>query len=59
MDKKRAKEIASSPNMINVTCNGEPIYIENINDTRNTAQIHSLNNPENKKEVALSSLTEE
>ncbi len=59
MDKRRAKEIAASPVMINVTCNGEPIYIENINDTRNTAQIHPLNDPERKKEVSLSSLVEQ
>ncbi|WP_070000728.1 H-type small acid-soluble spore protein [Cellulosilyticum sp. I15G10I2] len=58
MDKNRAKEIASCPTMMNVTCNGVPIYIENINEKSNTANIHALDQPERKEEVSLSSLVE-
>ena len=58
MDTERAKEIASSPTMINVTYNGTPIYIENINETNGTAKIHSLNQPEDKQEVSVSNLIE-
>lgn len=58
MDKRRAKEIASSPVMANVTCNGEQIYIENVNANNNTANIHPLNKPADKQEVSLSSLKE-
>ena len=59
MDKKRAKEITSSPTMINVTFNKIPIYIENIDEDHSTAIIYPLNQPENKKEVSLSNLTED
>lgn len=58
MDKKRAKEIASSPVMANVAYNGTPIYIENVNDNNGTANIHPLDQPENRQEVSLNSLKE-
>lgn len=59
MDKKRAKEIASSPIMANVTYNGMPIYIENVNEDKETASIHSFNKPGESKEVSLNNLVEE
>lgn len=58
MDKKRAKEIASSPVMANVTHNGTPIYIESVNDNQETANIHPLDKPNNIQEVPLNSLLE-
>jgi small acid-soluble spore protein H (minor) len=58
MDKKRASEIASSKEMINVTYNGDFIYIENVNKTKETASIHSLNQPGNSQEVSLTQLVE-
>lgn len=58
MDKKRAKQIASSPVMANVAYNGTPIYIENVNDNNGTANIHPLDQPENRQEVSLNSLKE-
>lgn len=58
MDKRRAKEIASSPIMANVTYNGTPIYIESVNDSSETATIHSFNQPKNAQEVSLTSLLE-
>lgn len=58
MDKRRAKEIASSPVMANVTYNGTQIYIEGVNDKNGTAYIHPLNQPHNRQEVPLTSLTE-
>lgn len=58
MDKTRAKEIASSPIMANVTYNGTPIYIESVNDTRGTANIYPLNQPKNSQEVSLTNLIE-
>ncbi|MFZ7120090.1 MAG: H-type small acid-soluble spore protein [Eubacteriaceae bacterium] len=59
MDKQRAREIVSSPNMVNVTFNGEQIYIEKVNDRMETASIHTLNQPENKQTVPLDNLIEE
>ena len=58
MNKKRAKEIASSPIMANVTYNGTQIYIEGVNDNKGTAYIHPLNQPKNKQEVSLTTLSE-
>lgn len=58
MDRKRASEIASSTEMINVNYDGEPIYIEDINPTKDTASIHFLNQPEYSQEVSLTQLVE-
>lgn len=58
MDKQRAKEIASSTMMANVTYNGAPVYIENVNDREGTAYIHPLNDPLNKQKVSVTSLIE-
>jgi small acid-soluble spore protein H (minor) len=56
MDSRRAREILSSSDMVNVTYNGKPIYIENV--VQDTASIHYLNKPEEKKEVPLNDLLE-
>lgn len=58
MDRTRAAEIVSSPEMIDVTYNGDPIYIENINPTKDAASIHRLNQPANSQEVSLTQLIE-
>ena len=56
MDNERAKEIATSPVMANVTYNGSRIYIENVEGY--TATVHYLNAPEKRLKVNLSSLIE-
>lgn len=58
MDKRRAKEIVSSPIMVNVTYNGMPIYIESINENNETVNIHYLNQSNNVMEVSLTNLVE-
>jgi small acid-soluble spore protein H (minor) len=58
MDNKRAKEIVSSPEMVDVTYNGNPIYIEEVYDNDNTAKIHYLDEPDKKTDVALVNLVE-
>jgi small acid-soluble spore protein H (minor) len=58
MDKVRAKEIASSPIMANVTHNGTRIYIDSVIDNKGTAKIHPLNNPKSEQEVSLTDLME-
>ena len=58
MDNRRAAEIASSPIMTNVTYNGMSIYIKNVDEDNGTADIHPINQPENRQEVAISSLVE-
>ncbi|WP_141432107.1 small acid-soluble spore protein H [Bacillus sp. 03113] len=59
MNKQRAKEIASSPIMANVTYNGIPIYIQNVDEKNETAQIYPLNQPDQEQEVSLESLIEQ
>ncbi|XMB85628.1 H-type small acid-soluble spore protein [Mycoplasmatota bacterium WC44] len=59
MNNQRARDILSSPDMINVTYNGAQVYIETINEVNNTATIHFLNQPENKQEVSLNNLIEQ
>lgn len=59
MDKRRAVAIASSPVMANVTYNGTKIYIESVNQNKDTANIHPLNQPGNSQEVSLNSLVEQ
>lgn len=56
MDTQRAQEIAFSPNMENVLYNGEPVYIEHVDQKNGTATIHPLNNPDSKQSVAVTSL---
>ncbi|MDF2822367.1 MAG: small acid-soluble spore protein H-type [Clostridiales bacterium] len=58
MNRKRAKEIASSPEMMAVTYNGSPIYIEDVNPTKDSASIHYLDQPHNSQEVSLTQLVE-
>ena len=59
MNAQRAEEIASSPIMANVTYNGESIYIEHVDEQNGTVTIHSLDEPNNKQSVSVTSLNEQ
>ena len=58
MNKQRAKEIATSPILANVTYNDVPIYIQNVNENNETARIYPLDEPENEQNVPLTNLIE-
>jgi len=58
MDVIRAKEIASSSMMADVTYKGTPIYIESVDFNKETANIHPLNDALNSQEVSLTNLKE-
>ncbi|MCP8615467.1 H-type small acid-soluble spore protein [Salirhabdus salicampi] len=58
MDMQRAREIIESPDIINVTYNGEPIYIQNVNDNE-TATVYPLDDPQKEEEVPLNKLEEQ
>lgn len=58
MNKTRAKEIINSADMINVTYNGIPVYIEDLNEGNGIAYIHPLNKPEEKEQVSITNLEE-
>lgn len=58
MNKNRAKEIVNSPEMIKVTYQGVPIYMQHVNENDETVRVYPLSNPENEQNVPLSSLIE-
>jgi small acid-soluble spore protein H (minor) len=58
MIKQRAQEIAASPVMANVTYNSDPVYIQSVSEEHDTARIFPLSNPQDEKEVNLTSLIE-
>ena len=58
LNKQRAKEIATSPILANVTYNDVPIYIQNVNENNETARIYPLDEPENEQNVPLTNLIE-
>ncbi|GIN86625.1 small, acid-soluble spore protein H [Heyndrickxia sporothermodurans] len=59
MNKQRAQEIAESPVMVKVTYNGQPIYIQHVDEQKDTARIYPIGQPDREQEVALTSLLEE
>ncbi|MRH44314.1 H-type small acid-soluble spore protein [Aquibacillus halophilus] len=59
MNPQRAKEIVDSPTMVNVMHEGNPIYIQHVNDNEGTARVFPVDEPQNEKEVPLDSLREE
>jgi small acid-soluble spore protein H (minor) len=58
MNTQRAKEIAESPVMANVTYNGSRIYIQNVDDSNELARIYLLDDPQDEKDVAIKDLIE-
>lgn len=58
MNKQRAMEIADSPVMANVTCDGVPVYIQHVDESNETARIYPLDQPDSEQDVPLNSLTE-
>ena len=59
MDAKRAIEISSSQNMISVSYNGEPIYIEHVDQSNGLATVHPLDDPTTKQSVSVAELAEQ
>lgn len=58
MNIQRAQEIAESPVMANVTYQGIPIYIQQVDQDNETARIYPLNESEHEQEVPVHSLEE-
>ncbi|WP_035462207.1 small acid-soluble spore protein H [Alicyclobacillus macrosporangiidus] len=58
METQRAKEIAASPVMANVTYNGTRVYIQSVDERKETARIFPLDQPEREQEVPLHALVE-
>lgn len=58
MNAQRAQEIAVSPSMANVTYNGTRVYIEHVDQGKQTATVHPLDNPNSKHNVPVTNLQE-
>jgi small acid-soluble spore protein H (minor) len=58
MNTQRAKEIAASPVMANVTYNGVPVYIQQVDEKNESARIYPLDQPQNEQTVPVNSLIE-
>ncbi|MBA2939577.1 H-type small acid-soluble spore protein [Paenibacillus sp. CGMCC 1.16610] len=58
MNKSRALEIASSPEMAHVTFNEIPIYIQTVDEKNETAMVYTLDEPVLEQEVPLINLIE-
>ena len=59
MNTDRAKEIVSSPDMVNVLYNNARVYMESVNDSNQTCAVHFLDDPGKKLNVPLSGLSEQ
>jgi small acid-soluble spore protein H (minor) len=59
MNVGRAKEIADSVEMINVTYEGEPVIIQHVDETTKLARIYSRSDPDNEHDVPVLNLIEE
>ncbi|SET21230.1 small acid-soluble spore protein H (minor) [Oceanobacillus limi] len=58
MIKQRAEEIAQSPDMKNVSYNGNQVYIQHVNEHSDTARVFNLDNPQHEYDAQLSRLYE-
>ncbi|WP_158736384.1 H-type small acid-soluble spore protein [Alteribacillus sp. YIM 98480] len=58
MNKERAKEIFHAPEMIDVTHDERPVYIEEVIERNETARIHPMDQPNITQEVPLYELKE-
>ncbi|GEN36319.1 MULTISPECIES: H-type small acid-soluble spore protein [Aneurinibacillus] len=58
METKRAQEILQSPEKIDVGFEGVPVWIDSVDEQSKTARVHTMDNPTERKTVALSELKE-
>lgn len=59
MNVGRAKEIAESAEMIQVTYEGTPVIIQHVDEATKMARIYSKTDPENERDVPVLNLIEE
>lgn len=58
MDIQRAEQILASSSIINVTHNGQSVWIDQVDATSQTATVHAANNPSDTRTVSLNQLME-
>ncbi|GGA29755.1 H-type small acid-soluble spore protein [Paenibacillus physcomitrellae] len=59
MNIQRAQEIVSSPEMISVTCEGAQIYIQHVDEQRETARVFPVGRPQEERDVPINMLEEQ
>ncbi|WP_040206875.1 H-type small acid-soluble spore protein [Neobacillus jeddahensis] len=55
----RAREIAESAEMINVTYDGTPVIIQHVDEASKMARIYSKTDPDHERDVPVLNLIEE
>ncbi|RUS42226.1 H-type small acid-soluble spore protein [Cohnella sp. AR92] len=59
MNVQRASEIAGSPIMANVTLDGQPVYIQHVDEDSEVARVYPLDHPDQEQNVAVRQLVED
>jgi small acid-soluble spore protein H (minor) len=59
MNVGRAKEILESMDMVNVTYDGTPVIIQNVDEKTKMARIYSRTKPDDEHDVPVLNLIEE
>ncbi|MDV2582774.1 H-type small acid-soluble spore protein [Alkalibacillus haloalkaliphilus] len=59
MEVNRAQEIYESPTLINVSYQGQPVFIQDIHPSENKATISPLTDIDDKQDVEVDHLVEE
>jgi len=59
MNVGRAKEIAESAEIINVTLDGQSVIIQHVDEQTKMARIYAKADPENERDVPVLNLIEE
>ncbi len=58
MDIRRAKQILDSTKEVEVHYQGRPVWIQNVDESSQTARIYPLDNPDNEMTVSVHQLEE-
>lgn len=58
MDAIRAKQIMSSKEEIQVLHHGVPVWLTSVNEQKETARIHEMDQPDHEHDVSLYKLIE-
>jgi small acid-soluble spore protein H (minor) len=58
MELNRVQEILNSDETIEVKLLGDPIWIESLDERNKTVKVHSANDPDHSKEVAIAQIHE-
>jgi small acid-soluble spore protein H (minor) len=59
MDLNRANQIVRSPEKVKVTFQGEPVWIQTIDEETQTARVYAESNPDKERTVPVRDLKEE